>query len=71
MRRAIGAVLVLIGSVPLMGIAAFYWVFARHMYTIAFSADARGVTFLLLLPLIVLSCFGGGIYLLSRPRISN
>jgi hypothetical protein len=68
MRRAIGTVLVLIGSTPAAG---FIWLWSLHMYTVGLSADARAIAVLALLLLADLGCLCGGIYLLVRTRFSN
>jgi hypothetical protein len=67
MRRAIGAVLFLIGFSP---IAGFLWLWSQHMHVVGFSADARGVVFLSILAAADIGLLCGGIYLMHRPVVS-
>ena len=68
MSRAIGLVLVLISLLPVAVLFVAYWVWARHMYTVGFSADARGATILALLASTDVILLILGIYLLRRGR---
>jgi hypothetical protein len=66
--RSIGIVLVLISLLPVAGLFVAYWVWARHMYTVGFTADVRGTTTLALLALLDVMLLILGIYLLRRDR---
>jgi heme/copper-type cytochrome/quinol oxidase subunit 1 len=66
--RAVGIVLVLISLLPVAALFATYWVWARHMYTVGFSADAHAVTTLAALAVGEVIMLAIGIYLLRRSR---
>jgi hypothetical protein len=61
--RVIGITLVVISLLPIAALFVVYWVWARHMYTVGFSADAHGVMTLTALAFGDMLIFATGIYL--------
>jgi len=71
MRRAVGLLFIVIGLAPFAALFAFYWVWARHMYTIGLAVDAKGITALVLIVIADLALLFVGVALLRKPSISN
>ena len=71
MRRAAGIAFLVLGLLPIVGIAVGFWVWARHMYTVGLSVDMRGGMVLALLAACDLICLGTGVYLLRSSAKSQ
>lgn len=67
MRQVIGAMLIVIGLLPVVAVL-WFWLWAHRMYTVGLSIDAKGFVVLIALVLVDLFCLGGGLYLLCHPR---
>lgn len=61
MRNVVGVLFLLVGLGPFLFI---FWVWTRHMYTVGFSADPKGIVVISLLVLFELFCVVFGLRLL-------